>query len=74
LRFFFFCRWRWLSPPARKGRGEEAEPDPAVFQLLAAARGKTRRHCSCGGRRASLQFLEFRDYFVIFKLCNVIFV
>jgi hypothetical protein len=28
-----------LSPPARKGRGEEAEPDPAVFQLLAAARG-----------------------------------
>jgi len=27
-----------LSPPARKGRGEEAEPDPAVFQLLAAAR------------------------------------
>jgi len=41
---------------------------------VAEARGETRRHCSCGCRRPSLQFLEFRDYFVIFKLCNVIFV
>ena len=25
------------------------------FQLLAAARGRMHRHCSCGGKRASLQ-------------------
>jgi len=53
----------------------EKERKPTGFPAyLTAARETTRRHCSCGGRRASLQFLEFRDYFVIFKLCNVIFV
>jgi hypothetical protein len=20
----FFCRWRWVSPPAEKGKGKEA--------------------------------------------------
>ena len=51
----FCCLYR--SPPARKGRGEEAEPDPAVSSFSpAAAREptrrqwrwrleKTRRHC-----------------------------
>jgi hypothetical protein len=36
-----------LSPPARKGRGEEAETDPAVFQCLRRRVGS--RAASGGG-------------------------
>jgi hypothetical protein len=32
------------------------------------------QNCSGSSRSVPLQFLEFRDYFVIFKLCNAIFV
>jgi hypothetical protein len=67
LRFFCCC---YRSPPAQ----EEEEKKPTLGALLpglfhsgawvhappvTVARGKTRRHCSCGGRRVSLQFLDF---------------
>ncbi|KAI5555078.1 hypothetical protein BDE02_19G057100 [Populus trichocarpa] len=48
------CR-SWLSPPARKRRGEEVDPDtPCCWVLLVAAREPTRRQWRWRvGRRAT---------------------
>ena len=49
LCLFFFCRWRWESPPAGKGRREEAVPDPFVawiFSRAASEGGAWSRHAA----------------------------
>ena len=62
-----------MSPPAEKGREGENRADPPVSGMVGGA-WEDASLLFLRWRRASLQFLEFRDYFVIFKLYHVIFV
>jgi len=48
-----------VTEVANVGAGREREKKLRISVQFAAARGKTRRHCSSGSRRTSLQFLEF---------------
>jgi len=73
LRFFLVvCR----SPPERKGRREEAIPDPPCpLIFLAAVRGEDAPPLYIQFQKAFLTIPGFfRGYFVNFKLFNVIFI
>ena len=74
-----------MSPHFRQGRAEKEKAGQICpFPASAAAREvtrrqfPTRRHCSSTvaviPEVVPLQFLEFRDCFINFGLCNVIFV
>jgi hypothetical protein len=74
--FGVLCR----SPSAGKGRGEEAEPGPSIFQRFSRRRvgEPTRRHCSSNVHTGPEGFAAllwiFGVCFVILKVFNGIFV
>ena len=69
-----------MSPPAEKGKGKEAEPDPPAFRPFSRRRVNPSAASGDGASPLFLQFQKdfpaiagvFRGCFVIFKLFNVI--